>query len=125
MSRESTIPTKAETAEGFRAILQPYISSSRRVILVGHDVIQDVKYLESMGLDLKRETSCIGTVDSQVLHQAMAASDASRGLGSVLDELEFQYSYLHNAGNDAVHTLRAAIGIAFAATEPKDEAAPE
>ena len=35
-----------------------------------------------------------------------------RGLEAVLSELCMQYKWLHNAGNDAVYTLRAVVGVA-------------
>ncbi|OAA78272.1 Ribonuclease H-like protein [Akanthomyces lecanii RCEF 1005] len=115
---ESTFPPGSETCEAVRAILRPYLEAKRRIVLVGHDLNQDVGYMDSIGFDLKHETRCVGTVDSQSLYQVWMQTDNSRSLSTVLDELRFEYSYLHNAGNDAVHTLRAAIGVAFASTEP-------
>ncbi|KAJ3484454.1 hypothetical protein NLG97_g7048 [Lecanicillium saksenae] len=115
---ESTFHPGSEAQDAIRAILKPFLESNRRIVLAGHDINQDVKYLSKIGFDLKHETQRIGAVDSQVLYQVWMESDISRSLGTVLDELGFEYSYLHNAGNDAVHTLRAAIGVAFATTEP-------
>lgn len=108
-----------------RAILLPYASENRRFVLVGHDVEQDINYLCKIDFDVKHEMDRVGTVDSQVLHQALSGSDAGRSLSTVLDDLQFEHSYLHNAGNDAVHTLRAAIGVAFAVTEPREEEVAE
>lgn len=102
--------------------MKQYVDNSRRIVLVGHDINQDVVYLESMGFDVRNETQRIDTIDSQVLHQAWMQSDNSRALATVLDALSFEYSFLHNAGNDAVHTLRAAIGLAFASTEVSEKA---
>ncbi|KAJ6785724.1 hypothetical protein PWT90_07098 [Aphanocladium album] len=115
---ESTFNPGSEAHDAIRAIVKPFLDKERRIVLAGHDLNQDVKYLSHIGFDLKHETQRIGTVDSQVLYQVWIESDIARSLATVLDELGFEYSYLHNAGNDAVHTLRAAIGVAFAATEP-------
>ncbi len=108
----------SEALEAVRAILRPYLEDKRRIVLAGHAINQDVGYMGSIGFDLQHETQSIGTVDSQSLYQGWTQADRSRSLGSVLDELGFAYGYLHNAGNDAVYTLRAAIGVAFASTEP-------
>lgn len=114
---ESTFPPGNEAGEAVRAILRPYLGAKRPIVLVGHDIAQDVDYMSSIGFDLKHETQCVGTVDSQSLYRVWMQTDNGRSLSTVLDELRFQYSYLHNAGNDAVHTLRAAIGVAFAFAE--------
>ncbi|KAM3526217.1 hypothetical protein NHJ13051_003575 [Beauveria bassiana] len=119
---ESTFPSRSEAREAIRAILRPYLDQKRRIIIAGHDVRQDVNYLGHIGFDLKHETKCAGTVDSQVLYQVWQKTDTSRSLSTVLDELGFEYSYLHNAGNDAVQTLRAVIGVTFAETEAESPA---
>ncbi|KAM3438406.1 hypothetical protein NHJ13734_004178 [Beauveria thailandica] len=119
---ESTFPSKSEAREAIRTIVRPYLDQKRRIIIAGHDVRQDVNYLGHIGFDLKHETTCAGTVDSQVLYQVWQKTDTSRSLSTVLDELGFEYSYLHNAGNDAVQTLRAVIGVTFAETEAESPA---
>ena len=112
---ESTFPTRDETCDAVRAILEPYTNNARRLVLVGHDVVQDIGYLDKLGLDMKTETNMVGKLDSQVLHQAWQDSDSKRSLSSVLDDLDFRHTHLHNAGNDAVYTLRAVIGLAVIA----------
>jgi hypothetical protein len=66
---------------------------------------------------MKNETDMIGKLDSQVLHQAWQDSDSKRSLSTVLNDLEFRHTHLHNAGNDAVYTLRAVIGLAIIASK--------
>lgn len=88
------------------------------MVLVGHDLGQDINYLFKLGVDMKKETNLVGKIDSQVLHQAWQESDSKRSLSAVLNDLDFEHVHLHNAGNDAVYTLRAAIGIAATTIYP-------
>ncbi|OAA73937.1 hypothetical protein ISF_00838 [Cordyceps fumosorosea ARSEF 2679] len=120
---QSTFPSRSDACEAVRSILRPYVDAGRRIVLAGHDVEQDVNYLrDGVGVDVRGEyaAALAGTVDSQTLCQAWMATDTARSLGALLGELGFEHAYLHNAGNDAMHTLRAAIGAAFADAEPAD-----
>lgn len=93
------------------SILNPYIEASREIIFVGHDAKQDVQYLSAIGVEISH-IPCITRVhDSQTLHQAWKKLDNGRGLHSVLSNLGITSNNLHNAGNDAVYTLRAFVGV--------------
>ena len=81
-------------------------------MLVGHDAKQDIQYLSSMGIDLLGMNGVVRVLDSQIIHQAWKSVDNGRGLESVLADLGVFSRNLHNAGNDAVFTLRALIGVA-------------
>jgi hypothetical protein len=50
-------------------------------------------------------------VDTSNMWQALKRDANPRNLGSVLAELDIVGWNLHNAGNDAVYTLQAMIGI--------------
>ena len=92
-------------------VLKPLAANGRDLVLVGHDVSQDIKYLKDLGVDA-REVSFIREIDSQVIHKSWRQRRDGRSLEAVLSELCMQFKYLHNAGNDAVYTLRAVIGVA-------------
>ena len=81
------------------------------MVLVGHDMENDLRCLESIGVNLT--SGVIAHLDTQIAHQAWKKSDSSRSLTAVLNDLDYQPRHLHNAGNDAVWTLRALIGIAL------------
>uniref|UniRef100_A0A8H7TPP9 Gfd2/YDR514C-like C-terminal domain-containing protein n=1 Tax=Bionectria ochroleuca TaxID=29856 RepID=A0A8H7TPP9_BIOOC len=128
---ESTFPTKSETKEAILSILNPYIEDGRSIALVGHDIHQDIRYLFSLGIDLANIGSIKQTIDSQALHQVLRELDCGRGLSAVLSDLGISSKNLHNAGNDAVFTLRASIGLAIentrkqAAKEKGEDYVPE
>ncbi|KAH8176433.1 QDE-2-interacting protein [Sarocladium implicatum] len=92
-------------------VLKPLAANGRDLVLVGHDVSQDIKYIKDLGVDA-REVSFIREIDSQVIHKSWRQRRDGRSLEAVLSELCMQFKYLHNAGNDAVYTLRAVIGVA-------------
>lgn len=75
---------------------------------MGHDLASDEKFLSSIGFDLATK-NIIFRADSKDLHQHLRGADQGRGLVSVLFDFRIHASNLHNAGNDAVYTLRAAI----------------
>jgi hypothetical protein len=93
------------------SIFNPYLSS-REIIVVGHDVRQDITYFNEIGIDLRALAGMREPVDTQDLHQAWCSSPNGRGLVTVLDDLDIPNKHLHNAGNDAHYTLCAMIGIA-------------
>lgn len=95
------------------AILEPYTSASRKLLLVGHDVGADIKYLSEVGVGLLELPNLIGQLDSQMLHQYWRDLPNGRGLSGVLADLCIGSKNLHNAGNDAVFTLQAVISVAI------------
>ncbi|GES82663.1 hypothetical protein RCL_jg11484.t1 [Rhizophagus clarus] len=76
------------------------------VVLVGHDVQMDVKYLESMGVNVKEVIKPVEYFDTAEMNAARVGKPNQRiNLGKLLDELEIENYCLHNAGNDAHYTL--------------------
>jgi hypothetical protein len=51
-------------------------------------------------------------VDTREMHQYLVRSNDSASLATVLNYVGIAYSNLHNAGNDAVYTLQAMVGLA-------------
>lgn len=95
------------------SILAPYTEANRSLIIAGHDVKQDLNYLSEMGIEITKLAGIRSIVDSQVMHQAWRSDDRGRSLKDILGDLGIASKHLHNAGNDAVYTLRAVVGIAI------------
>ncbi|KAK0389106.1 hypothetical protein NLU13_2681 [Sarocladium strictum] len=108
---ESTFPPKGQVAEAIMKALKPWYPADRDLVLVGHDVHQDIKYLAELGIRTQ-DMHFIRQIDSQILHKSWRQLRDGRGLEAVLSELCMQYQWLHNAGNDAVYTMRAVVGVA-------------
>lgn len=65
-----------------------------------------------MSYSVEAAQNVLEVVDTREMHQYLVRSNDSASLASVLDNLGFSYHYLHNAGNDAVYTLQAMVGLA-------------
>lgn len=118
---ESVIVPKVAVAEAILNIFEPYTSQKRSVTFVGHDLGQDTRYMYKVGVDIEKLASSIDQVDTQRLHKAWKDLDQPRSLGRVLDDLGLEHQFLHNAGNDAMYTLRAMLAIAVVAGKGKDK----
>jgi hypothetical protein len=91
--------------------LRALIPKDRNVILVGHDIRNDVYILLRLGFDL-RGLECLDTfrIAGEVLPYF------SLRLGELLTELGCPHNWLHNGGNDAHFTLRALLLLAVKAS---------
>lgn len=100
---------------------------ARPVVLVGHDVGNDVRALRRVGFDL---TGLLGdeptTLDTAAMAQAAFAEATPRALGALAAELGLPPERMHNAGNDAWVALRVCVGLALrqGRAEYEDEGAP-
>lgn len=84
----------------------------RQLVLVGHDTKQDIQYLKQIGYDPNNLSNLIEVMDTVQMYRALMRESDPRSLGYVLADLGITGWYLHNAGNDAVYTLQAMLGIA-------------
>jgi hypothetical protein len=75
----------------------------------------DVNYLKKIGYNPYNLSSLQELIDTSSMYRAFKREPQSRNLGSILANLDIAGWYLHNAGNDAVYTLQAMIGIAIRA----------
>ncbi|POR33207.1 ATP-dependent DNA helicase II subunit 2 [Tolypocladium paradoxum] len=120
-SSTSTFPAKKELADAVRSTLQPYTDGHHDVVFVAHDTKADVTYLSNIGFEVLDMPGMLGDIDTVLLHQAWRKSSDGRSLGTILSDLCIANEHLHNAGNDAVYTLRAMMGLAVEQLR-KDEA---
>ncbi|KAM0714656.1 hypothetical protein Q7P37_009954 [Cladosporium fusiforme] len=78
-------------------------TTQRNVIVIGHGLGNDDKYLRTLGFSLGAVGNIVGRADTQKL----TGSKTQVGLKKLLAALEIDAMNLHNAGNDAVYTLQA------------------
>lgn len=84
----------------------------KKVVVVGHDVKQDVQHLHSLDFDVHEMENLLEIVDNQKLHQHRSKFYNGQSLCTVLAGLKIPYRFLHNAGNDAVYTLQSLLRLA-------------
>ena len=85
----------------------------RNIILVGHDPHIDIRYLQKLGYDPSHLSNLLEVVDTATLDKVWKKQNQQRSLGSILYDLNMVSWHLHNAGNDAVYTLWAMMGVAI------------
>ncbi|KAL5326879.1 hypothetical protein ACEPPN_004568 [Leptodophora sp. 'Broadleaf-Isolate-01'] len=93
----------------------------RNIILVGHDVGADINFLQSIGYDVLNLSNLLEQADTAIMWRYLKREANPRNLGSILADLGIIGWNLHNAGNDAVYTLQAMIGIAIKHIEEKQK----
>lgn len=111
-SSTSTFPARNELADAIRSTLQPYTDGRPDIVFVAHDTKADVRYLSNIGFEVLDMPGILGSIDTVLLHQAWRNSNDGRSLRTILSDLCISNKHLHNAGNDAVYTLRAMVGLA-------------
>lgn len=83
----------------------------RNIIFLGHDTKQDVAYLRKLGYDPDNLANLIGTQDTAAMWRAITKEQSPRCLAHIMYALELESWNTHNAGNDAVYTVHAMIGM--------------
>ena len=90
--------------------LEPLVPRTRNIILVGHDIRNDLRVLQLLDFDL--HTSIGGILDVRRIVSKTLPNIPDR-LSSILSELVCPFQNLHTAGNDAYFTLRALLLLAI------------
>jgi DNA polymerase III alpha subunit (gram-positive type) len=84
------------------------------VVLVFHEAASDIKYMRLLAYYVEAARNVLEVIDTRMMHQYLVRSNDSASLATVLNYLQIPYRHLHNAGNDAVYTLQAMVGLAVA-----------
>jgi hypothetical protein len=82
-------------------------NNMRNIVLLGHDVEQDIQYCHKIGFSVLGRGNLIATMDTQAMYQAYTRDTSPRGLGGVMNDFDITAWHLHNAGNDAAYTIYA------------------
>ncbi|KAF2227471.1 hypothetical protein BDZ85DRAFT_3872 [Elsinoe ampelina] len=86
------------------------VKERRPIVLVGHGMQNDLKYLEAMKIRLESDANVVEKIDTQDLcsYRSLPAS-----LEAMLSQLGIDTTASHNAGNDAARTLEALVKMVF------------
>ncbi|RAL01736.1 QDE-2-interacting protein [Aspergillus ibericus CBS 121593] len=103
---ESEWVLQRDLGDVVRSFLRLGDAMSRRLVLVGHSLSQDVKYLKQIGVDVEGFRD---RVDTAEVFRMLRGETSVRSLGGVLAELDMMGWYLHNAGNDARYTMEVLV----------------
>ena len=106
------------------------VGKKRTIVLVGHDVASDVRFLQRVGYDVSNLSTLHSSnpvIDTQKLFRAFQkiknpsriATGQSVSLATVMEELDIAPFGLHNAGNDAAYTLQVMVGMAVESAQAR------
>ncbi|KAK8055471.1 hypothetical protein PG993_000698 [Apiospora rasikravindrae] len=109
---ESEIIPRKYIVGRIEAIIGTGHKNESPVVLVGHDIASDMNYLKGLGFNLWRSPLFIDEVDTKSMFQRVRRDPKVRKLAVMCNELGIPGRNFHNAGNDAMHTLRAMINMA-------------
>ncbi|USP79643.1 hypothetical protein yc1106_06917 [Curvularia clavata] len=99
---------------------------ARPILFLGHAVDNDYNMIKSrFGLDLEALGTIVATLDTQVLacEQGLAEPSRMMRLQHLLEHYDIDEPYLHNAGNDVVATVVAALLMSFPGSTTRSSAA--
>jgi len=82
-------------------------SQKRNIVLLGHDVEQDIQYCHKIGFSVLGRGNLIATMDTKSMYQAYTRDTSPRGLSGIMHDFDIPAWHAHNAGNDAVFTVWA------------------
>lgn len=80
-----------------------------KVVLVGHDILADIRYLNKIGLNIVE--MCSDSIDTSCLYKASNRDNRQLSLSALLLRYGIAARNLHNAGNDARYTLCLMVAI--------------
>jgi hypothetical protein len=86
---------------------------NRNLIFLGHDTLTDVKYLQQLGYDPIKVENIIEAVDTAKMYQAWRRDPQPASLGRIMNDFDVAAWKLHNAGNDAMYTVRIIMALLF------------
>ena len=116
------------------------VPKTRSIILIGHDLENDVRYLRdlgcstfaaSLGASATYPIAAMGTgkraiihdfLDTAIMYRVLVKETQNQSLTRVMAALDRTAWHLHNAGNDARYTLEAFLGIALKERKTSDAA---
>ena len=131
--RSSQFVKEKDMAAAIRSILEPKTAEGltiaeytedRKVVLVGHDLESDIAAIKALGYDIRGDNKqLLEIVDTKDVYRHYRRMRDPASLEGILTDLAIPHRNLHNAGNDAVYTLQALLGIAV--KKRLDSLAPE
>jgi hypothetical protein len=96
---------------------RPEEEERRNIILLGHDITQDIGYLESIGFNPLNRGNILEVMDTATMFRSYTGDINPTSLGGILSHFDLDAWHLHNAGNDAMYTIWAMLAICVKGNE--------
>ncbi|UPX18159.1 uncharacterized protein EKO05_0008469 [Ascochyta rabiei] len=103
---------QGNSSEGIVDLMQGMdLNEKRNIIFLGHDTLGDVRYLQTLGYDPMKVDNLLEALDTAVMYRVWRREQNPASLGRILYDFDIAGYKLHNAGNDAVFTMQAMLGM--------------
>jgi len=115
---ESDVLDEEQMREAVEETFEEYAfgedGQERNLVLLGHAVENEVKYLAALGFAVDKYGPVVDTVDTQRMWRTLNDHklQAQCALEKICQVFGVEASGWHNAGNDAMHTLRVCLAMA-------------
>ncbi|EMD00601.1 hypothetical protein BAUCODRAFT_81223, partial [Baudoinia panamericana UAMH 10762] len=103
--------SKSSQGEATDLPMKDGVEERRNIVLLGHGTGQDIAYLQSIGFSVLNRSNLLEAMDTAIMFRSYTGDNNPTSLGRVLYHFDLEGWSLHNAGNDAVYTLRAMLAI--------------
>lgn len=87
---------------------------TRTVLFIGHDAEADINFLQKLSFNPLSPNHVLETLDTAHLYRALRRDNSTRSLATIFYDFDMAGFYFHNAGNDAMYTMRALLTIVLA-----------
>jgi hypothetical protein len=104
-------PFGAHVSNGKKANLGVDPTEKRNIIFLGHDTSTDIRYLQELDFDPMKADNILEAMDTASMYKVWNRDQQPTSLGKILAKFDIVGWKLHNAGNDAVYTVQAMLGI--------------
>jgi hypothetical protein len=104
-------PFGACVSNGEQTSLDSDPSEKRNLIFLGHDTSADIRYLQELHYDPMKMENILEAMDTATMYKVWNRDQQTTSLGKILAKFDIIGWKLHNAGNDAVYTVQAMLGI--------------
>ena len=86
-------------------------AEKRNLIILGHDIGQDIQYLHTVGFSILNRGNLIDTFDTVAMFKTFTKDVNPTSLSKIFSHFDMTAWNAHNAGNDAVYTVQAMLAI--------------
>ncbi|KAF2773187.1 hypothetical protein EJ03DRAFT_156080 [Teratosphaeria nubilosa] len=121
----SASPRSATSDDGDDEAVEEKVEGPRNIIVLGHDLKQDIDYCHDIGFAVLNRGNLLDTMDTARMYMSYKREVNPTSLPKVLHNFDISAWHAHNGGNDAVYTIFAMLAICAEAAETSEMRAKE
>ncbi|KAH9845099.1 hypothetical protein Tdes44962_MAKER06889 [Teratosphaeria destructans] len=116
----SARPRGGASEDGDDEVVAEKVEGPRNIIVLGHDLKQDIDYCHDIGFAVLNRGNLLDTMDTARMYMSYKRDVNPTSLPKVLHNFDISAWHAHNGGNDAVYTIYAMLAICAEAAETSE-----